>query len=105
MEREFKVGDKIVVVNCSSGEHNGKKGVVIKNDRTDSLPFHVELQDCVTEWFSESEIQSIEEPKPIKDTRLERLEDLIKAVNVLGGLGLEVALKITVEIDGKKIEL
>ena len=41
----------------------------------------------------------------IKDIRLEKLKDLIKAVNTLGSLGVEVKLKITIELDGKKIEL
>lgn len=43
--------------------------------------------------------------KQIKNISLERLEELIKAVNTLGSLGVEVKLKITVEIDGKKVEL
>ena len=41
----------------------------------------------------------------IKDIRLDKLKQLIKAVNTLGSLGVEVKLKITVEIDGKKVQL
>ena len=39
----------------------------------------------------------------IKDIRLEKLKELIKAVNTLGEFGKEVELKITIELDGKKI--
>ena len=41
----------------------------------------------------------------IKDIRLDKLKQLIKAVNTLGEFGKEVELKITIELDGKKIEL
>jgi hypothetical protein len=41
----------------------------------------------------------------IKDIRLEKLKQLIKAVNTLGEFGKQVELKITIELDGKKIEL
>ena len=41
----------------------------------------------------------------IKDIRLDKLKQLIKAVNTLGSLAVEVKLKITVEIDGKKVQL
>lgn len=49
----------------------------------------------------------IESPiiKHTKDFRLQKIKDLIKAVNTLGSLGVEIKLKITVEIDGKKVEL
>ena len=39
----------------------------------------------------------------IEDIRLEKLKELIKAVNTLGEFGKEVELKITIELDGKKI--
>jgi hypothetical protein len=42
---------------------------------------------------------------PIKDIRLEKLKELIKAVNTLGEFGKEVELNITIELDGKKVEL
>ena len=41
----------------------------------------------------------------IKDERLNKLKQLIKAVNTLGEFGKEVELKVTIELDGKKIEL
>ena len=68
--------------------------------------------------YFRDENQLIEEPKgktlerikkdysyPIKDIRLEKLKQLIKAVNTLGEFGRQVELKITIELDGKKIEL
>ena len=105
MKRKFKVGDEIIVVNCSEGKHNDKKGVITKDEESECVPFKVKFVDGGLEWFEESEIELIEEPTPIKNTSLERLDELIKAVNTLGSLGVEVNLKITVEIDGKKVEL
>lgn len=39
---------------------------------------------------------------PIKQNRL---EELINALNTLGSLGIELDVKITAEINGKKVEL
>lgn len=49
----------------------------------------------------------IESPiiKHTKDFRLQKVKELIKAVNTLEEFGKKVELKITIELDGKKIEL
>jgi uncharacterized protein YkvS len=124
MEREFKVGERVKIIKSSAKNEIGMTGLITLNDGSGIFPLTVVL-DLNDLDFSETicnhnELELIEEPKKnttttflnnpiecisIKDTRLERLEDLLKAVNVLGSLGLEVALKITVEFDGKKIEL
>jgi hypothetical protein len=39
----------------------------------------------------------------IKDIRLEKRKELIKAVNTLEEFGKKVELKITIELDGKNI--
>jgi hypothetical protein len=107
-KREFKVGDRVATKHNES-RYNDNLGVIVRI--TDShmslkVEYYVPNSDKSDyDWYTSKELELIEEHTSIKDTRLERLEDLLKAVNMLGGLGLEVALKITVEIDGKKIEL
>jgi hypothetical protein len=110
MDIEFKVGDKVSTV-------YGKG--TIKFIDYDSTPYAVEHDSeiryghtcnnfCKNNrgyWYKEEELTLIEETTPIKDTRLERLDELIKAVNTLGEFGKQVELKITIELDGKKIEL
>jgi hypothetical protein len=115
---KFKVGDEIIVVNCSEGKDNGKKGVIENDHESGSIPYLIRLDDGSNNWFNESEIELIEEPKgktleqikkdysyPVKDIRLDKLKQLIKAVNTLGEFGKQVELKITIELDGKKVEL
>jgi hypothetical protein len=107
---KFKVGDRV------STEY-GKGTIKFIDD--DSTPYAVEYdeklyfghscdgncKDSYGYWRKEEQLTLIEETTPIKDIRLDKLKQLIKAVNTLGEFGKEVELKITIELDGKKIEL
>lgn len=91
---KFKVGDKVIV------KKDGRVGFIIP-DELSYYDYRVEFKDY-TELFYEYNLELIEEPKPIKQNRL---EELINALNTLGSLGIELDVKITAEINGKKVEL
>jgi len=116
MKKEFKVGDRVKVVNKDSSLFN-RESTIIETNKGRLHPYVIEIMDMP---YASKDLELIEEAKEktivtfsdnpinyieIKDTRLERLDELIKAVNTLGSLGVEVELKITIELDGKKIEL
>jgi len=128
---KFKVGDKVRVLEEESILF-GKDSVVIGVTNTRVFPYEVEREDGYS-IFKEEDLELIEESKEslidelkklqykkpiitfskgkkpsivkIKDIRLDKLKQLIKSVNTLGEFGKEVELKITIELDGKKIEL
>ena len=113
---KFKVGDKVRVLESKS-KLFGKEGVITTVKVSSLYPYAVEGESA---WsvFVEEDLELIEEPKgktleqikkdysyPVKDIRLDKLKQLIKAVNTLGEFGKQVELKITIELDGNKIEL
>lgn len=91
---KFKVGDRV------RDKKYGREGVII-SDKQSHYNYRVEFEDY-TELFYEEDLELIEETKPIKQNRL---EELINALNTLGSLGIELDVKITAEINGKKVEL
>ena len=117
---KFKVGDKVRVLDRSS-LYFGEIGLVVSLYVDCYHPYKVSVDDELGGIvFKEEDLELIEEPKEslidelvdafeipklIKDIRLDKLKQLIKAVNTLGEFGKEVELKITIELDGKKIEL
>ena len=117
---KFKVGDKVRVLEEES-LYFGKIGLVSRVDINCEYPYKVSVNDErggiiykeedleLIEEYKESLIDELvndfKKPKLIKDERLNKLKQLIKAVNTLGEFGKEVELKITIELDGKKIEL
>ena len=117
---KFKVGDKVRVLDRSS-LYSGEIGLVVSLYISCSHPYKVSVDDELGGIvFKEEDLELIEEPiifnkeaikaikekcYPIKDIRLDKLKQLIKAVNTLGEFGKQVELKITIELDGKKIEL
>jgi hypothetical protein len=117
---KFKVGDKVrVMFNTIGSKFKPDEEAVVLKCLPDDLEYNVRGEE--DSWFiSESSLELIEEPiifnkeavkaikekcYSIKDIRLEKLKQLIKAVNTLGEFGKQVELKITIELDGKKIEL
>ena len=114
---KFKVGDKVKSLEIKDSlKYSNREGIITELDGKD---FIVSFNGSdVWTYLNEKELELIEEPKgktleqikkdysyPIKDIRLDKLKQLIKAVNTLGEFGKEVELKITIELDGKKIEL
>ena len=114
---KFKVGDRVRTLQLEDSEaYSNRVGVITGIDGMDFVVSFNGSDDWT--YFYEEELELIEEPKgktleqikkdysySIKDIRLDKLKQLIKAVNTLGSLGVEVKLKITVEIDGKKVQL
>ena len=130
---KFKVGDKVRVL-VEESLFFGKDCVVVCVRTGAMYPYEVECNVRYS-FYKEEDLQLIEEPKEdfniqfekslvedmikkygivspsieplikIKDERLNKLKQLIKAVNTLGEFGKEVELKVTIELDGKKIEL
>ena len=131
---KFKVGDKVRVLEEDS-LYFGRIGLVSQVCIDNVYPYKVSVDEGYGGIvYEEQYLELIEEPKEslldelrkykypkpiitfsdkeskpsiikIKDERLNKLKQLIKAVNTLGEFGKEVELKITIELDGKKIEL
>ena len=99
MKREFKVGDRVRVIDCKSTFFGDELDITSIHE---SHLYPIKTKGMI---FRRQDLELIKEATPIKNISLERLDELTKAVNTLGSLGVEVKLKITVEIDGKKIEL
>ena len=115
---KFKVGDNVRVLVEKSALF-GKDCVVVGVEGSMMYPYEVECNVGYS-VYKEEDLQLIEEPKEslidelvndfdkpklIKDERLNRLEELTTALNILGSLGIELDVKIHAEVNGKKIEL
>ena len=100
---KFKVGDKVRVM-VEESVLFGRCCFIVDVKNANIYPYEVKCEYGY-DIFKEEELELIEDTKEIKDIRLDKLKQLIKAVNTLGEFGKEVELKITIELDGKKIEL
>lgn len=98
---KFKVGDKVKVTDKISAWYNDEVTIVRLNDLV-MYEYTVKSKGSILGYFREKDLELIEESKPIKQNRL---EELINALNTLGSLGIELDVKITAEINGKKVEL
>lgn len=103
--KKYNIGDKV------RDKKYKREGSIIESEGLYIFAYRVQF-DGYTELFFEHELELIEESKPICDLPIieypikqNRLEELITALNTLGSLGIELDVKITVEIDGKKVEL
>ena len=108
---KFKVGDRVSTKHGKGTVKFIGNGIfpphAIELDEIDNAGHSCDgyCKDGSGVWFSLDAITLIEETTPIKDIRLDKLKQLIKAANTLGEFGKEVELKITIELEGKKIEL